>query len=564
METENQPGHTVLAAAMPSAALDQWAALLRVMNEELERLRKSDVILKEGTQRADADQKRLLTLLAMCHDEMITTRQINSKLHRDVVELGNAHRELSDAHETVKGLLGQRERDLQVALLRIQEAEQSAKLKDAEHKVGAEDAEKRIGNISTRLEKVTSEFEKAKLEFEHIQRLTLENRVHLETRLHSRDKDNEDLQVLRQREVKEAFAREYQLSRHVKELKESHETAAHAAEAERMKLFEQVTLLRSELEQKSHQLSLLQTSSREREHQLTAQLQKTKVEGGRLREELESLRAASAAQAKAQEHTVQKLCTDLRQAQSENNTLHSKVSEHERERVETVVSLHVKNDAQKSHISLLEDRAASLDERLRMATMEHGTERDKLRSDHAAMHKDFTRKLEEEKQAQMRLDNELHVATRTVAALEMELASTKESTQRACQIHALELSACKAEVEGYKLAVAKLEGHISDQFEPKLAQEQNEQLQQKVRELQNRLLAANTQLADWRIEADISANYKLTLIQEQSELQAKQIAVLHKERTAAAALIERLRQSADPSMEQDVANFQKAFWQGRR
>jgi hypothetical protein len=539
--------------------------LLNMLNSEVERLRLTEKLQLEGIERVDRDNKRQSILLSLTQNQIQLVKDANVKLQEQLMEKeaqlqtantlsAELQEDLRRAHDNVRALqisssskLDDLTREALVTAKSLEEAK-AAQLAAAEE----------VKRLAEQLQASRSEQEKAS-------RLAFEHRVHLETRLQQKTAELQHTEELRTKEGREVLAREYQLSKSLSEAKRELRDVQGMYEADKRKHFELCATLKADSETLQLRVARMEKEHREREQDLVVQVERLKLDLRMTQELQEEQRTSAQARERALETQQQKLVTDLRSAQSEVNTLVDKEVVHHRERVETVVSLNARNDAQKQHIARLEDELQAAKDRLRIAVVESAADREALRAQHGAQSEGLAAKLEAKTRELLAMSAENFQAQSRNAALEQELSTLKQKAQRTADAQSTEIASHRAEIDGYKKAVAKLEQHIEESYEVKLLTEQNAQLQEEVALLKQRLVNANSAFANLRIEADISDNYRASLLQERVEQQLKRAAALEAERAAIRPLMDTLldvvqaKGYSDPALDRDIDSYVRQY-----
>ena len=550
---------------MTQASGDNSLVLLNMLNNEVERLKLTEKLQLEGIERVDRDNKRQSVLLSLTQNQLQLIKDANTKLQEQVASV-TAQLEASSTLNS----------ELQEDLKRVQDSlcalriSSSTKTEDLQRDIvivknEAEEWKNAVSAAKSEVKLLQDQLQTAKSDQDRSSRLAFEHKVHVETRLQQKTAELQSLEEQRTKDSREVLAREYQLSKSLNEVKRQLVDVQSNYDADKKKHFELCSTLKSENEQLQLRVGRMDRDFREREQELIVLSERLKVEVRMANELLDELRSSSLARERALEAQQQKLVADLRSAQAEVNSLADKEVVHHRERVEAVVSLNARNDAQKQHIARLEDEVQAVKDKLRLAIVESAGERESLRSQHGVQSEEFASRLERRTQENLSLATENHQATSRIAALEQELALLKQKAQRSNDAQAAEIASHKAEIDGYRKAVAKLEQHIEDSYELKLLTEQNRQLQDEVALLKQRLSNANSSFANLRIEADISDNYRTSLLQERVEQQLKRAAGLEAERLASRPLLDMLldvvqaKGYSDPALDRDIDKFVRQY-----
>lgn len=528
---------TTLTPTATSALDVQHLSLLNALQEEVERLRKSERHQSEENEKASRESKRTTVLLQLSQDQLQGAKETNlrlqNELHDTKEKLKTAEHQAATARETAvhaEAVVLATRAELQEKLEKQKVETELAARRTVQEREANEILRKEIHELEVRLMK-------EKHEREEDSRLAFERRVALETRLKSKTTELSDLEHLREKELKESVAREFDLSKLVRELTAKRDEVQGILEAERKSSFLLIATLKSESQSSAHKTEQVTATWRSAEQDLMQNNETLKRQLEQVKERLSELETSSQARIKVLEAQNAKFCADLRAAQSEINLQADREDTLNRDKAEAMVMLHARHDATKLRNEELEEELRLTKERLRQAVISSAAERDEIKLKHESTlskQKDLTYNAS---QTLQHVEMDKRVLQARVHALESELEQALARSSKLAVAQANDITSLKAEMEGYRNAVSKLEQHIAENYEVRILQDHNEQLNQELARVKALLQQANHTLADVRIEASISESYRLKMVQEDVETQLARVAALEKERAAARPLI---------------------------
>ena len=543
----------------------QHASLLSALKEEVERLRKSERHESEEHEKTSREAKRTTVLLQLSQDQLQGIKETNLRLQNELHDIKSKLRASEQAASVSREATVHAEA---VAITTRSELQEKIEKQKVEIELAGRRTVQQV-EANEILRKDMAELEvrflKEKHDREEESRLAFERRVALEARLKTKTTDLDDLEHLREKELKESVAREFDLSKAIREINAKRDELSAVLESERRSNFLLTATLKSEAQMASTKLEHATTTWRSMEVDLIQNNESLKLQLQQLKERLAELETSSQARIKVLEAQNAKFCADLRAAQSEINVQADREGALNRDKADALVMLHARHDATKLRNEELEEELRLVKERLRQTVVTGAAERDELKLTHESTINKQKELTYTASQTLQHVEMDKRVLQARVHALESELEQALGRSSKLAVSQANDIASLKAEIEGYRNAVSKLEQHIAENYEVRILQSQNEELTHELARIKTLLQHANHSLADVRIEASISESYRLKMVQEDVATQLSRVAALEKERAAARPLIASLleltkrREVLESTVALEVDTFYRHF-----
>jgi len=553
-----------------TSIVNDATSLLRILNDEVSRLRGSERSGLEQLEVADRDAKRTSALLQLTLEQLNLLKDANMKLQTKQADLqtvllhtqkdaadkleetNHLHNVVRDTNATHSATVRRLETDLQILQQKLAAQEKCCESLRGEIAAG-----------KLREESMSSERERES-------RVAFETKTALEVRLQQKTTELSDIEHLRVAERKEVMSREYELSKLVNELRKANTDAAEASERQRKADFMMITGLKAENEELRHRMTTTQKSLTQETHENMETIERLRQELTMQKERSEEAKSAFEAREKVMEIQIARFCSDLKSAQSEINAMADREGGILKSSSESQIALRARNDVLKLRVEALELEILQTKDKLRTTIVGHASEIDKIKAEHAALLQQQLDATNAKSQALQHLSMDLRVAESRLRSVEEELRQTVERSSRTTSTQASEIQALKVEMEGYKNAVKKLEEHIENNFEMRILNDRCNQQQSEIDSLKERLRHANQTIANTRIESDISESYRFKMLQEEFETELSRVTALERERQSARGLLQALieavrRQNTEPldlSLASEIDQFYRMFGNG--
>lgn len=547
------------------ATSNETTTLLRLLQDEVQRLRSTERNQIEEIEKNERDTKRTTVMLQLTHDQLQLLKDANVKLQTQLLdgaaERGKMLQDLKLKEEALEHAV--KTTTMNASLHSDKVNKLTAEIEIAKNRIASQESANKtlrdeIAVLKERIETLNGEREREA-------RSAFEYKTALEVRLQHKTVELGDLEAMRAKETKEVTAREYELSKLIAELKRQKHELEESLDREKRSNFQLVTSLKAEGADAGHRLLAVKSSTDGIIRDQIEQIERYKAEIAQLNERLEEANSSHKARIKVLELQNAKFCADLKSAQSEVNALAERDVAASKERAEAIITLNARNDVSRLRIEELEAEVALLKESMRATILAHSAAVDESRMSFSTALKQQQDATNAKAQALQHTSMDLRVAESRLRAVEEEMQQVADRNSKLSTSQANEISALRAEIEGYRNAVKKLEDHIENNYEVRVLREQNEALTNDVAEMKERLHHANHTLANLRIEADISESYRYKMLQEHLETQLGRVGSLEKERRSARQLLGALvtlakkKDSLDASLTMEVDQFFRVF-----
>ncbi|CUE85819.1 Hypothetical protein, putative [Bodo saltans] len=521
---------------MPEEVTDT-TALLRLLQEEVEHLRGSTRQKDEEIERRERDSKRTMVMMQMTHDQLSLLKDANVKLETQLIDSREKCRQLQalaqskeeEALHAAKVLMDTKR--VHEGDIKKLESLQVISEKKHQAQLSANDVlRNEIQALKARIEDITTTNESES-------RKRFEATVALETRLKHKTIELDDLELLREKDTRQATAREYELSKKITSQDQELRALTEQIERDRRLQFTLMAGLKSESETAAARLSNTQKQLTDAETSRATTTDRLSLECAQLKDRLEEANASHTARERVLETQVAKLCADLRVAQSEINAMADNEHSQRRGFAEALISANARGDVSKSRAEQLDIELAQMREKLRQTIVASSLQMDELKLQHKSANAKLQETVNDKSQTLQHSIMDLKVTESKLLSSEEELHRHVERSIKETNSMTAEISSLRTELDGYRNAVKKLEKHIEDNFEVRVLTEQNENLEAESKSLKERVRHANQTLADLRVEADISEGYRIKMIQEELSNELRRASVLDQERRAARELL---------------------------
>ena len=568
---EKPPASAPAAAASPSQdAASNGAAvtdttLIRLLAADIERLKAVNDAQRDDQEHKGRDEARLAIMLRLAQDQIEHSKEQIASLRGRMQLAEDRREELEHVSERQQSRILELEDQIrsQVAIAGRVAREHTARLHEAAaQKSILEDAltalRKDLDDLSIKYQQLNSRREAG-------ERMGHETKVKLEVRCTSLQEEVSFLTDTREREAKTALERECAQSKAIAQLKTERDDALRSRDAEHRRFVE-------ELSNTHAALTTMQLKYAQQEMQIKEGDRDSFAKVSRLTQELHVAKERAEKDflaAKAIEQDLRKetarLVADLRVAQSEINQLSDKETEGTKSRITALIELESQKDVMTKRIAALE--AAAEKQRAESAAKEVdlSTQVDLLQQQVAAKNRERIAEVARVKDDLLRARAEATTTATRLDAAEQRCASVQSSADAAAQQHVKEIAALRAESDGYRASVEKLEQHMRDNYVTKILQDEVDSLRSQNGRIKQQLTAANSSLANLRIEADIAEQYREKLLQDQvGQLQSK-VSQYERERRFSRPLLRDLltgllrHPPLDAALEKDLELFVRNF-----
>ena len=540
-------------------------ALMQLLDSEVSRLKRVEHSQKETVDKLSRDETRHTVMLRLSEEQLRSSKETQQRFRQLMEESKEEARVRQEECEKLTRRVAQLEDGLKASRLQQEKASQQSAATISQLTAQCAQQESTL----TRLRKELEDAQVAQMQSGEVaQQASRESQrtiVTLETRLKEAEEQLSFVEELRKKETKDVTLREVRLNAEIAELKKNARDFRAGIELERTAAFETVTGLRMENESLKLKIAQLEGMTKVSDRDNFEKIQKLTMELAMLKERAEQEQSASAAKIKALETQTATLVTHLKSAQAEVSRLadleHGSAEDH----IQTVIQLNSSKEALRTRLAAVEDQVEELKKAARTKEVAHCGELEQMKRELCDNTKAHQAELALKADELSRVSYELTNTARRMHALEDDLTATKQAAEHKAVVASSEIGALRAEVEGYKASVRKLEEHIQDNYDLRILSEQNESLKNQITQLRNQLTSANNALATVRIESDINETCRIRTLQEQYEAELTKCTSLEKERRCARPLLQDLIEVAqrhnavDPALARDIDVFFRQF-----